>query len=139
MFFCNRALRDDNSNTVVATVSPAVISAPRPVTRRRREAGVLAPGLWLLSPFPKLEASVDRGHSLAGYSCGGSRGISPRSNLSPLREPCARREYYSLMRRGQLGAAKLLGMMAQMIGHEGLDEVVAVIIPLLHAKIQALP
>jgi hypothetical protein len=32
----NRELRDDDSNTVVATVSPAVISAPRPVTGRRR-------------------------------------------------------------------------------------------------------
>src|SRR5271167_1111219 len=57
MYFCNSALRHDDSNTVVATVSPAVISAPRPVTRRRREAGFLAPGLWLLSPFPKLRFS----------------------------------------------------------------------------------
>ena len=36
IFMSNRELRDDDSNTVVATVSPAVISAPRPVTGRRR-------------------------------------------------------------------------------------------------------
>src|SRR5882757_4847196 len=52
-------LRDDDSNTVVATVSPAVISAPRPVTGRRREAGFLASGSWLPSSFPRLWASVD--------------------------------------------------------------------------------
>ena len=46
-------LRDDDSNTVVATVSPAVISAPRPVTGRRREAGFLASGSLLASSFPK--------------------------------------------------------------------------------------
>src|SRR5277367_3763919 len=51
--FFNRKLRDDDSNTVVATVSPAVISAPRPVTGRRREAGFLAPGSLLSSAFPK--------------------------------------------------------------------------------------
>src|SRR3984957_5659244 len=82
--------RDDDSNTVVATVSPAVISAPRPVTGRRREAGFLASGSLLASSFPKLfELQWTRGRSLSGHSCGGSRGISPRSNLSPLREPCA--------------------------------------------------
>ncbi len=54
----NRGLRDDDSNTVVATVSPAVISAPRPVTGRRREAGILAPGRsFVLLP---------KAHSLSG-------------------------------------------------------------------------
>src|SRR5476651_691433 len=58
--FFNRRLRDDDSNTVVATVSPAVISAPRLVTRRRREAGFLASGSLLSSSFPKpFQASVD--------------------------------------------------------------------------------
>ncbi len=77
----HRRLRDDDSNTVVATVSPAVIGAPRPVTGRRREAGFLAPGSLLSSSFPRpYGPQWIRGRTLAGYSCGGSRGFSPRSN-----------------------------------------------------------
>ena len=43
----------DDSITVVATVSPAAPSAPRPETGRRYQAGFLAPGSLSASPFPK--------------------------------------------------------------------------------------
>jgi len=76
---------------------PAVISAPRPVTGRRREAGILAPGSLRSSSFPRWEACQTdslrpqwiRRRPLAGHSCGGSRGFTPRSDSNPFREPCA--------------------------------------------------
>ena len=49
--------RDDDSNHVVATVSPAVPGAPRPKTGRPRKAGLLAPGSSLASAFPRLSPS----------------------------------------------------------------------------------
>lgn len=54
----NPCCRDDHSNTVVATVYPSVSGAPRPMARRRRRAGVLAPGSSLPSSFPR-SPSVD--------------------------------------------------------------------------------
>src|ERR1700722_9071577 len=55
----SRSHRDD-STTVAATVYPAVPSAPRLATRRRREEGLLAPGSQLAFSFPRPEASVDQ-------------------------------------------------------------------------------
>ncbi len=133
-----RCLRDDDSNTVVATVSPAVIGAPRPVTGRRREAGILAPGSSLPARLP--EASSPqwiRGPSLAGYSCGGSRGITPRSDLNPLREPFAWGGSYP-RKSADASIFQQLGVMAQMIGHESLNEIIAVIVTRLHSQPQRL-
>src|ERR1700724_962665 len=48
----------DGSTTVAATVYPAVPSAPRLATRRRREEGLLASGSQLAFSFPRPHASV---------------------------------------------------------------------------------
>jgi hypothetical protein len=54
----NRGPHGDDSTTVAATVYPAVPSAPRPATRRRREEGLLASGSQLAFSFPRPHASV---------------------------------------------------------------------------------
>src|SRR3569833_3983833 len=73
----------DDSTLVATTVHPVIFGAPRPKTGRRCEAGFLAPGSSPSPAFPIID-QWQFGRLLAGYSCGGSRGLPPRSlHLAP--------------------------------------------------------
>ena len=56
--------------------SRALPAHPDRQAQRRRKAGLLAPGSLLSSAFPGPTAQVACERSLAGYSCGDSRGLT---------------------------------------------------------------
>src|SRR6202167_6375019 len=107
-------------------VSPRSYQRTPPDNRTTARGGCPGFRVMALVRLPKvLWPQWIRGPSLAGYSCGGSRGIAPRSNLSPLREPCACRDdtrYRDTVNSGtgsiRPSGLQLLRMVAQMIGHE---------------------
>ena len=131
----------DDSNTVVATVSPAVISAPRPVTGRRREAGVLASGSSLASSFPKQLASVDLWTFARRLQLRGQPRFQTafrfKSLAGTLREG---RIILAIPHRSTPFALgpQHAGVVLEMIADESLNEIVAVIVAGLHAQGQCL-
>src|SRR6185437_3068825 len=66
---------------------PLAPGAPRPATGRRHKAGLLAPGSVAFARLPRpLRAQWQLDEKLAGHSCGGSRGVTPRSLTLRVRE-----------------------------------------------------
>jgi len=85
----------DDSNRVVAT-GYRDPGAPRPETGRQREAGLLASGSSFSPTFPRPRRSQWYvGRALAGYSCGGSRGIYRVPFRIPLGNLVLKRGEYS--------------------------------------------
>ena len=72
----------DDSNNAASTVTRGP-RLPRPETGRRREARSSWPGSPLFAPPSQGFSLVAFGQSLAGHSCGGSRGLQPRSLSIP--------------------------------------------------------
>src|ERR1700730_2376932 len=84
---------EPDSATTVRTLSPRRLpgSYQRTPAGNRTTARGRYPGSRVVACvfLPKAAASVDESRPLTGYSCGGSRGVTPRSNSNPFREPCA--------------------------------------------------
>jgi hypothetical protein len=73
-----------------AEQAAAAPSTPRPETGRRREAGLLACRVSAIARLPEASPQWHIERSLAGHSCGGSRGFEPRSLSNPLAGNLAR-------------------------------------------------
>src|SRR6202035_1137021 len=121
------------------------VSTPRPSNGRLRQAGLLARGLGARITFPNLVDPVVFDAAQTAHSCGGSPGFNPSSLLIPSRGTC--RERISCNNRQIKSIAidfkptsflQNPCVMLQMIGHEGLNEIVPVVIARLHAQVQLL-